>query len=153
MPTLTETVTVPAEPDEVCEFFRHPQAVLDASDPSVGAAIVSAPERLSAGDRVELKLVAFGMPQSVTNEIVEADFPHRFVESQVDGPLGSYRHEHRFEAADGGTRVTDEITFEKPGGLAGLLMTDEKLEEQLADSIAYRNRRLADAVAAFAAGR
>ena len=110
----------------------------------------SAPEQLDAGSVVELELMAFGTTHAVTNSVETAAFPERFVEVQTRGPLKSYRHEHRFEAVPEGTRVVDEVEFEPPGGLAGLLMSADAIESQLADSIDYRNRQLAAAIAKFA---
>jgi ligand-binding SRPBCC domain-containing protein len=35
----------------------------------------------------------------------------RFVDRQVSGPYRWWRHEHRFEAVDGGTRVVDHVEY------------------------------------------
>ena len=149
MPEVREEVVVPFAAEKVCRFFQTPAAVLAISDPSIGARLIAAPDRLDEGDEVRLELMAFGTRQAVTNRIVEARFPASFVEEQRSGPLTAYRHQHLFEAVDGGTRVIDVIEFEPPGGLAGLLMTAEKIEEQLGDSIALRNRNLGAALERF----
>ena len=150
MPEFSEEVVVPYPPETVCAFFRSPEAVAAISDPSVGAVLKSAPEQLDAGSVVELELMAFGTTHAVTNEVAEAAFPNRFVEVQRSGPLKAYRHEHRFEPTPDGTRVVDAVEFEPPGGLAGLLMSADAIESQLADSIDYRNRQLAAAIGRFA---
>ena len=153
MEEVLEEVVVSHPPAVVFDFFASPHRVLAISDPSVGATIITGPDRLAAESEIELKLVAFGMPQTVRNRVSEFEQDVRFVEEQIEGPLTSYRHEHRFEATGDGTKVVDAIAFEPPGGLAGLLMSGEKIADQLADSIAYRNRQLAAALDAFAAER
>jgi len=35
----------------------------------------------------------------------------RFVDRQVRGPYRWWRHEHRFEAVEGGTRVIDHVDY------------------------------------------
>ena len=152
MPGFREETIVPHPPEAVCEFFRSPAAVAAISDPNVGAVLKSAPDTLDEGSVVELELMAFGTTHSVTNVVQEAMFPDRFVEVQQAGPLKAYRHEHRFEAVPEGTRVVDAVEFEPPGGLAGLLMSADAIEAQLADSIDYRNRQLSAAVAKFSGG-
>lgn len=153
MPEVREEIVVPFPPSLVCDFFRSPASVAAISDPSVGAVLKDAPEVLHEGDEVRLELMAFGTTHRVTNRIVDADFPAAFTEEQVDGPLAAYRQRHEFTAEGDDTRVVDVIDFEPPGGLAGLLMSADAIESQLADSIDYRNRGLAAAIAKFADGR
>lgn len=48
--------------------------------------------------------------------------PHGFTDRQASGPLKHWRHTHRFTpVADGRTLVSEEIEYEHPQGLAGLL--------------------------------
>lgn len=150
MPGVYEETVVSFPRELVCEFFRRPGEVLAISDPAVGARIVAAPDVLSEGDQITIELMAMGMTRTATNEVVAANFPEGFTEAQVDGPLKAYRHDHRFRIDDDRTVVTDEIEFEPPGGIAGLLLSAEAIAEQLADSIAYRNRQLPAALAEFA---
>lgn len=47
--------------------------------------------------------------------------PDGFVDTQVSGPLDSWRHTHRFVSRPGGTtEVYDRIEYAHPGGLRGL---------------------------------
>src|SRR5689334_10410878 len=40
--------------------------------------------------------------------------PTFFVDRQIRGPYRLWRHEHRFEAVDGGTRVRDRVEYLPP---------------------------------------
>lgn len=44
-----------------------------------------------------------------------------FADRMLAGPMAYWRHEHIFEAVDGGTRLTDRITYAHKPGIAGLL--------------------------------
>jgi ligand-binding SRPBCC domain-containing protein len=85
------------------------------SNPAVletGAELVSSVKPLGVGPR-----------QRWTSRIVarersgaESGF---FRDEMIDGPFASWVHTHRFEADDGGTRITDSIEYELPGGGLG----------------------------------
>lgn len=61
----------------------------------------------------------FGVTWTMTSRITEFDRPHRFVDQQVRGPFARFRHEHRFEAIEGGTIMVDVVTLTPPFGLLG----------------------------------
>jgi hypothetical protein len=50
----------------------------------------------------------------------------------------------RFEPTAEGTRVTETVEFEPPGGMLGLVVTAAKIEGELQAAFAYRQERLAD---------
>ena len=153
MPTVEAHASVPHPPETAFEFFRRPHLVLAISDPAVGASLAEAPEVLRTGDRMRIELMAFGTVQKVVYEAAVDEASLTVTETLVEGPLKAWTHEHRFTAEGADTLVSDAVTFEPPGGLAGLLMTAGKIADQLEDGLAYRNARLADAIATFAAGR
>ena len=151
MATVQTRCEAPVAPEVAFEFFRRPHGVLAISDPSVGANLVEAPEVLETGSRMRIELMAFGTVQRVVYEAAVDAASLTVVETLVEGPLKAWRHEHRFEPAAGGCVVLDTVDFEPPGGLAGFLMTADKIADQLEDGLAYRNERLPEALAAFAA--
>ena len=55
----------------------------------------------------------------MTSRIEASDRPVRFVDAQVRGPFGVYRHEHRFTAVPGGTVMTDLVDVAAPFGPIG----------------------------------
>ena len=44
-----------------------------------------------------------------------------FADRQLSGPMAYWRHEHIFEQVEGGTRLTDRITYAHKAGFTGLL--------------------------------
>jgi hypothetical protein len=58
---------------------------------------------------VEFEARHLGMTRRLRARVTELERPRRFVDEQVAGPFRSLRHEHVFEAAGGGTRMTDRV--------------------------------------------
>ncbi len=46
---------------------------------------------------------------------------HSFADSQINGPMASWRHVHLFEEQGPGVMLKDQITYTYPPGLRGLL--------------------------------
>jgi ligand-binding SRPBCC domain-containing protein len=69
---------------------------------------------IGAGEEVTWEARHFGVRWRMTSRIVAFDPPRRFVDEMVRGPFRAFRHEHQFEPAGAGTRMTDVITFRTP---------------------------------------
>lgn len=79
----------------------------------------------------------------MTSRISACEAPHRFVDEQVSGPFRRWHHEHRFEAVDGGTLMTDVATFESPAGLLGRAVDRLVLASYMTRLLRERNEWLA----------
>ena len=77
---------------------------------------------LGLGDEVTFEARHLGRTWRLTSRVTELDRPRRFVDEQVTGPFRRMRHEHVFEAGNGGTRMTDRMTVEAPLGPVGALV-------------------------------
>jgi ligand-binding SRPBCC domain-containing protein len=66
---------------------------------------------IGAGQEVSWEARHFGVQWRMTSRITAFEPPHRFVDEMVRGPFRSFRHEHLFEPAGAGTRMTDVVTF------------------------------------------
>ena len=77
---------------------------------------------ISGGEEVTWEARHLGRLWRMTSRITEFDPPHRFVDEMVEGPFAAFRHEHGFEAGDGGTRMTDVVRFRMGWGLLGRLV-------------------------------
>ena len=84
----------------------------------------------------------FGVPFTMTSRITELERPSRFVDSQVRGPFQRFRHEHRFEVVDGGTRLFDRVEFDARCGPIGRVVERLLLERYLRQLIDQRNTHL-----------
>lgn len=101
--------------DDVFAFFSDP-ANLNAITPGwVRFRMVTAsPIQMREGTLIDYRMRIRGVPVSWRTRITVWDPPHRFVDEQLRGPYRLWRHEHRFEARDGGTVVGDRVRYAVP---------------------------------------
>lgn len=103
--------------DEVFEFFSDAANLQRLTPPWLNFRILTpAPIELRLGLVMDYKLRVRGVPVRWQSEITVWDPPHEFADEARRGPYRFWRHTHRFEPRDGGTRVIDELHYGVPGG-------------------------------------
>jgi ligand-binding SRPBCC domain-containing protein len=142
MPTFESTTILPRPPAEVFDFFARPANLLLVSPPQLHMRLVAAPERLELGSRLIIAGRRWGVPHRVVSEVTAFETDVLFRDEQRQGPFARWVHTHRFEPVPGGTRVTDQVEFEPPGGLLGRLVTPRFIERELEWVFAYRTEKL-----------
>jgi ligand-binding SRPBCC domain-containing protein len=93
---------------------------------------------IELGETVTWRARHLGRWWSLTSRITAMDRPTRFVDEQASGPFASFRHEHRFETATGGTLMTDDWAHVAPLGWIGSMADRLFLERMLRDLLARR---------------
>ena len=112
------------------ESIDHPQQDLQKSG------------ELVAGTEIRASVAPFWVfPRQSWTSIIESRSEHEdvcsFVDSMHGGPFKTWKHTHRFVAADGQTRVIDHVDYRAPGGGIGEFLTCGGLST----FFAYRHRR------------
>lgn len=98
---------------KVWEFHERDDALNLLSPP--GTEVLSRKGKLETGARVEILVPLFGPVKARWLALhVAHERGKFFVDEQIRGPFRYWRHEHRFEEEDGGTRLTDSIQFALP---------------------------------------
>lgn len=128
---------------DVFDFFLNPHNRPLVSPPGAGMVIVDSPNPLLIGGILIFKVQGMGMVQQMSHEIIELEPNVTMFERQIKGPLKSFAHRHRF-VSDGASRMTliDEIEFEPPGGILGMLATEDKILDNFEDGFFFRNEEL-----------
>ena len=142
MAVFEASVELACSPEVAFEFLVQPENIRLITPSSVMLVFDAAPKRLSLGARMEFRVQAYGVVRSAVYEVTVWDEPRRFVEQQIEGPTGSWEHEHLFQPTSHGVRVTDRITFTPPGGMLGLLINERKMREALEDGFGHRHHEL-----------
>ena len=120
MPEFKHSFTVEA-PVAVVAAFHHDTRALQELTPLPIIAHIHAAEPLAEGSRASFTLW-FG-PLPVRWQAVHSDVgPQGFTDTQVRGPLKSWRHTHRFTPlGPQRTLVEDHVVYEHHRGARGLL--------------------------------
>ncbi|MBQ18148.1 MAG: hypothetical protein CMJ65_13605 [Planctomycetaceae bacterium] len=128
--------------EELFDFLVHPANLPKIMPTETPLEVIEAPERLEAGSLLTVDLDGFGPTQRLTYEVTSFDPPHSFSETMVKGPLGAWQHHRTITDGGGMVELVEKITFEPPTGLAGLLLTESRIEASLKSSFGHRHRRL-----------
>jgi len=143
MPEFTDSTIVPAGAAAVFAFLRDPRNALRLAPPELHLEITSAPPLLEVGARVEFKGRRWGISHRSVLEITALAEDKLLAEVQRAGPFREWERVQRFEPlGEAGTRLVDEVTFEPPGGLLGLVVNAAFVQRELASLFAYRKQRL-----------
>ncbi len=135
MSRIERSILIRATPSALFEFHDDPRNLLRILPAYLRVEIASAPERLGPGARLDYTMFVGPLRFDWKLAITDYDPPHRFVDTQVEGPFSSYRHIHRFEPEEGGTRLASTIDYELPAGplaeLARRIVFDARVAEVL----------------------
>ena len=123
------------------------QAHLDSTR-QTGERVLAGPAsgQLQLGDVVTWEARHFGIRQRLTMKITAAAPPQHFRDELVRGAFKTLRHDHYFEAIEGGTRVRDVFEFRSPFGVVGRLVDKLFLRRYLTNFLQTRNTILKQAL-------
>ena len=128
---------------KVFDFFSRAENLEALTPPWLNFKILDVkPQPVQQGTLINYSLRVHGIPLRWTSEIVEWEPPNRFVDLQLRGPYKLWRHEHRFEARDGGTLITDTINLALPLGALGQLAYKIKVKSDVQEIFAFRERKI-----------
>lgn len=117
---LERSQVVPRPRREVFAFFAEARN-LEAITPAFlhFEILPPVPRPLRPGSLIDYRLSLFGLRFRWRTRIEVFEPERRFVDVQVRGPYGLWRHTHAFEDVPGGTRVSDRVEYELPLGPLG----------------------------------
>ena len=111
-----QEITLARPLEEVFAFFSDAGTLDKVTPPWLGFRILTPlPIRMAEGTEIRYRLRVHGVPVGWRTEITAWEPPHRFVDTQREGPYRQWVHEHRFAAVPGGTRMRDTVDFALPG--------------------------------------
>lgn len=142
MPEFENESTFACSCEGLFQFLTQPQNIAEVSHPDLGLKFVEPPTVLHQGAELEFQLVSFGQVHTMKHQIIEFDAPKLVIETQLKGPMKSWRHHHIYSAHENGCRKVDMIEFDPPGGMIGFFLTEAKIVDQLEDGMYSRDLKL-----------
>ena len=138
---IFETQQTLAQPlTDVFEFFSDAHNLAIITPPWLRFEIITpAPIDMRVGTCIEYRLKLRGIPLRWQSEITAWDPPYAFADEQRRGPYRLWRHQHTFEATEGGVVVTDTVAYAVWGGR---FMEKFFVRPDLERIFAYRSEQL-----------
>lgn len=130
-----------ASVETVWDFHGRPDVLNILTPPWQPVEVVRREGGLGVGAESEFRLWLGPLPVTWLSRHVVCEPLVLFADEQVQGPMDSWLHRHRFEAAaDGQMRLTDSIEYELPAAQATEPLLEQWVEQRLSDMFAYRHR-------------
>jgi ligand-binding SRPBCC domain-containing protein len=145
MPRHQLTLELSVPPEQVFDFLARPTNLIQLAPPDLHLKLVQGPERLQLGSMLHWKARRMGVSQTLKNEVTAYEESVLIAEEQRQGPFKRWTFLHRFEAIATGTRLAEELTYEPPGGLLGMLVTAKMIHKELETLFTFRADRLRQA--------
>ena len=142
MPTFEARVALATTAEELFDYIVHPAHLAGIMPSATPLEVIESPERLELGSQLVVDLDGFGPTQRLTYEVTAFEEPVSFTETMISGPLGAWVHQRTITPSGGLVELIEEVEFEPPDGLAGLLLTAPRIEASLNSGFAHRHRRL-----------
>lgn len=136
---------VPAPLGEVFGFFSNAANLGRITPPWLHFRILTPmPVRMCVDARIEYQIRLLGIPMRWRTRIAEWSEQESFVDEQESGPYASWIHTHAFEAAVGGTWMTDRVDYELPFGPVGRVVCPVMVRPALDRIFSFRRDAIAE---------
>jgi ligand-binding SRPBCC domain-containing protein len=130
---------------DIWRFFSNPVNLKAITPAYMNFVITSGdlPEEIQAGQVITYKVSPIlNIPLNWETAIAEAVQHKYFVDEQKKGPYKLWRHKHIFEEKDGGVLMTDQVSYELPLGMLGVLAHSLLVKKQLREIFDFRYSKI-----------
>ena len=139
--------------DEVFDFFAAARNLERLTPPWLRFEVLTPePIGMRVGTLIDYRLRVHGIPLRWTSRIEEWEPGRSFIDRQLRGPYGLWRHRHTFNADGEATMVRDTVDYALPLGALGELAHHLFVRGDLERIFAYRRRAVLEALAANSPG-
>lgn len=140
MLTFQRSILINSPIEKVWQFHERADILELLTPPWQPVQIVRREGGLDVGAITEFRLFLGVIPVRWLAYHTECNPPYLFVDKQVEGPLTSWVHRHRFSSEKNQTRLTDTINYELPGGELAELLLGWWVNSRLEEMFKYRHQ-------------
>jgi ligand-binding SRPBCC domain-containing protein len=133
--------------EELWEFISNPANLKKITPDYMGFDICSedVPDEMYEGMIIAYKVSPLlGIKTTWVTEITHVKQQRYFVDEQRVGPYKLWHHQHFLEEKDGGTLMSDIISYRPPFGFLGSIMNGIVIEKKLKEIFDYRQKVLSE---------
>lgn len=132
--------------ESVWAFHELPDAIERLTPPGQHLRVVSRKGGIEEGAVVDFRIRVGPVPVRWLARHTTYEKYRLFTDEQVKGPFRRWVHQHRFSEEHGGTRLTDSIELNLPGGAVAEALAGWIVKQQLEQLFRYRHKVTRDAV-------
>jgi len=143
---------VPASIEEVWDFISSPKNLKKITPDYMGFDITSKhlPDKMYPGMIISyIVKPVLGIKTTWVTEITHVKENEFFVDEQRVGPYTIWHHQHWVKAIEGGTLMTDIVSYKPPLGILGRMANSLLIKDKLEEIFAYREKALIEIFGAF----
>ena len=141
---LQASQLVPRPIEEVFDFFSRAENLARITPTAMGFDLRSDGRDMGDGLELEYRIrPVLGIPLTWRSRISDYNPPFGFRDIQVHGPYRHWEHVHSFKSVDGGTLVSDEVTYDLPAGPLGDIAHGLSVRHELEWIFRYRAQAIA----------
>lgn len=143
---------IPADIDSVWDFISSPDNLSRITPEYMGFDITTEhlSEKMYPGMVITYKVSPLlGIKMTWVTEITHVREKEYFVDEQRHGPYAMWHHEHKIFPIEGGTLMTDLVTYQPPFGFLGRIANAISIRKKINEIFAYRNKALIDIFGPF----
>jgi len=143
MPSYQTEMVLETTCEKAFQYLSTPENLRDLTQPELQLTVEEAPAQFELGSRISFSIYVMGARIQSVHEITTFDSPEKFVEEQIEGPFAVWKHEHLFKPlGDGKIALYDIIEYERPSGLVGMILSEDRIRSQLDEGFAHRQDEL-----------
>lgn len=143
MAVYETSVRLATTAEQLFDFLSRPDHAVDLAPPGTTVKLLSAPDVLDVGRRVEFDVSGYGPTHRFVHEVTAFERPSRISVKQVRGPFKAFLHDAVLQSdGNGGVELVDRIEFQPPGGLAGFLLTEARIRRMFEEGYEHRHAEL-----------
>ena len=129
-----------ATPERVWAFHELPDALERLTPPWEHARFIKRAQGLQVGQEAIVETKIFGLiPVKWVARHTLYRPPHEFEDVQISGPFKSWRHRHIIKSHANGAILRDEVEYQPPIGLLGMLVAPMAIVPKLKRMFDYRH--------------
>ncbi|MDG2391335.1 MAG: hypothetical protein P8M30_18665 [Planctomycetaceae bacterium] len=143
MPSYQTKMVLQTTCERAFKYLSTPANLGNLTMPELQLTVEDGPEQFAMESTISFSIHVMGARIKSVHKIISFDAPHSFVEEQVDGPFSVWKHEHLFKPlGENEIAIYDVIEYEPPGGLVGLILSEDRIRSQLDEGFAHRQDEL-----------
>ena len=137
---------LPISVSKAWDFFSSPVNLAKITPKEMAFTITSNPEHFKSmypGTIITYKVSPiWGIQLDWMTEITQVEHEKYFIDEQRFGPYKFWHHQHHFKAIEGGTEMTDILTYGLPMGIFGRIANRIFVADKLQQIFEFRKQKV-----------